>query len=134
MTADSNIYLLIQYAWLIPPILFLFGTIKLNKNTVSTGKRLLLIGFGLLTVYSVVTLAQYLHLFVIYYNPSYEIAGSGTIWFNSYDGIDIDKWLYWGIFATRNLGYTVAAFGFFIECRSRHYSLQQDIYPTTLES
>ena len=134
MIQDNLIYEIVQYGWLISPPIFLFGAIKLSKSHPSTGCRLLIIGFGLLTLHSVIKWAQYLALFEIHYNPSYDIDGSGTTWINVHEGLDLDKWAYWLVFAFQALGYIISACGFFSLSRKLSSNAQRSIHLPTLES
>ncbi|MFK7911327.1 MAG: hypothetical protein AB8F34_12110 [Akkermansiaceae bacterium] len=128
---DINIYQLIQYVWLIIPVLFLFGSVKLHKANSYWGGRLLIIGFGLLTVHSIMTFAQYLEIFEINYHPMNESRGTSAAWVSPDENSTPDKWLFWLIHALSNAGYLIAAVGFFaVSRRARSYHHRKTFTPS----
>ncbi|BDS05805.1 hypothetical protein NT6N_08450 [Oceaniferula spumae] len=91
--------------------LFLFGSIKLKKLQETAGRRLLVIGFSIITLSSIFNIAAALEIIEIKYNPymiAFEHMSSLPRW---------HKWVFWGQYLIIILGGILGIVGFILEAR-----------------
>ena len=110
--------------------LFFFGAIKLRKNNNTRARRLLVLGFAIVSLTSIFSLAQYLEVFELNYDPYMENNYGMSGWQRP-AWTRLHKLIYWGVFWINLCGEAIAALGFFLEAKyqiSVQCKIEQDLH------
>lgn len=109
---EENISELLQYGWMACPILLLFGALKLWKDQPNKARRLLLIGFSLITLSAIFQMARSLGVIELTYRPHYDMS---HLPFTTWE--PLHKWVYWIVDIARTIGMLIVTFGLIFEAK-----------------
>lgn len=112
-----QLYETLTFSSVVSSALFLFGSIKLNHSQPTTGHKLLIGGFAILTLTRILFLAQVLEIIS---DPLRISSSTGSI--------DM-QWLYWGQYTLQLTANSIITVGLILSARKLYQTMKPRFLP-----